>query len=69
MELAILVPLFFAALFGWWGAAIMRGKCRPIALGIILGGTLGIFGIIILWLIPADQRALWERQQQWAQER
>ncbi len=61
--LFVLLGVFAA--FGWWGSALMRNKARPPWLGWALGGTLGVIGLIICLLIPADREAQFHRQREW----
>lgn len=49
----------------FWGVEIAKSKGRPAWIGWALG-HLFIAGIVLLWLIPADRRALWEREQHWS---
>lgn len=49
----------------FWGVEVAKAKGRPAALGWALG-HLFLVGIVLLWLIPANRRVLWEREQRWS---
>jgi len=51
------------------GAWVNHGKGRSRIVGGVVGGIFGIFGVIVLAIIPANRRKLWEREQEWRDER
>ncbi len=63
--LVLLIPLAIWAFFIWAGITFARNKGRDPWLGGILGGVLGIFGLIILAIIPDNKEVKWRREADW----
>lgn len=51
------------------GAWVNHGKGRSRFVGGLIGGLFGLIGVIVLAIIPANKRKLWEREQEWQEQR
>jgi membrane protease YdiL (CAAX protease family) len=54
--LVVTLPLLIAFGFGYWASTITHRKGRGRAVGYVLGGALGLFGVLLCALFPAKRR-------------
>lgn len=66
MELVILAVW---ALCVWWAASLAGSKGRSPLLGGVLGFFFVLLGVLIVALLPTNRRAVFEREEQWREER
>ena len=58
----LVIALGVGAAFAWAGGEMTVNKGRGRALGIVLGFSLGLIGLGIIWLLPKNERGSWESE-------
>ena len=67
----IVLLILFAlwVFFIWASVSVAQNKGRSAVLGFVLGAGLGIFGLVLMWLVPANQQVIWEREAAFREQR
>lgn len=60
----LIILLAIWALLAWWAMLVAHGKGRSEFFGLLLGVGLGIFGVILCWLLPRNEDELYRRQRE-----